>query len=196
MRIELDEATHAYRVDGARWPGVTEILRPLTSFEGIPPDVLARKADLGRRVHFACQLDDEDDLDESSVEPDVAPYLEAWRRFLRESGARVVYNEMRVANMIHGYAGTLDNVLEIGGARWLVDKKTAIATPRAAGPQTAAYLRALAAPHVTRPDITLRAVVRLRPDGTFRFDPRNDPNDWSTFLACLTLYRFNESNPP
>jgi hypothetical protein len=190
--IELDEATHRYTVAGMRWPGVTEILRPLANFEGIPPDVLAAKADLGRRVHFACQLDDEKDLDPFSVEHDVLPYLEAWRRFLQETRAVVIKNEQRVANTIHRYAGTLDNVIALDGWPWLVDKKTSIATPRTAGPQTAAYLRALP----MAPTHMRRAAIRLRPDGTYRFDPLDDPNDWPTFLACLTLHRFNESNPP
>lgn len=188
--LTFDEASHTYAFDGVRVPGVTTILKPLSNFEGIPMDVLEAKANLGRRVHFACQLDDEKDLDESSVEFDVAPYLVAWRKFLAESGAIVVHNEQQVYERTLRYAGTLDNVLELQGLRWLVDKKTSIYTPRAAGPQTAAYLRALGDPSVTR-----RAAVRLRPDGTYRFDPLSGSDDWATFLSCLTLHRFKEKNP-
>lgn len=187
--LTFDEATHTYRVGGVRVPSVTQILAPLSSFEGIPREILEAKRDLGQRVHFACQLDDEHDLDESSVEDDVAPYLFAWRKFLAESGARVVHNERRVYEPAMRYAGTLDNALELQGYRWLVDKKTSIATPISAGPQTAAYLRALNDPSVTR-----RAAVRLRPDGTYRFDPLSGADDWSAFLSCLTLLRFKESH--
>lgn len=187
--LTFDEASHTYRVGGALVPGVTTILRPLANFAGIPPDVLEAKANLGRRVHFACQLDDENDLDEASVEDDVSPYLFAWRRFIAESGARVVHNEQQVYEPTLRYAGTLDNVLELQGYRWLVDKKTSIATPIAAGPQTAAYLRALNDPSVTR-----RAAVRLRPDGTYRFDPLSGADDWPAFLSCLTLLRFKETH--
>ena len=59
--LTVDEASHTYRFGGALVPGVTCILRPLANFAGIPPDVLEAKANLGRRVHFACQLDDEQD---------------------------------------------------------------------------------------------------------------------------------------
>jgi hypothetical protein len=106
----------------------------------------------------------------------------------------VFRNEQRVMNLTHRYCGTLDNVVEIAGVFWLVDKKTSIATPRTAGPQTAAYLRAL--PRDDAEKIKRRAAIRLRPDGTYRFDPLDDPDDWATFLACLRLHRFNESNPP
>jgi hypothetical protein len=183
----FDPERHEYRFLGAVVPGVTEILRPLVDFSGIQPAVLEAKRDLGRRVHLACQLDDEHDLDEASVEADVAPYLAAWRRFLVESGAEVLHNERRVLEPALQYAGTLDNVLRIDGRRWLVDKKTSIATPASAGPQTAAYLRALGDRTVTH-----RAAVRLRPDGTYRFDPLDGADDWAVFMSCLTVHRFKE----
>lgn len=187
--LTFDEASHTYAFAGVRVPGVTTILRPLANFDGIPIDVLEAKANLGRRVHFACQLDDEQDLDESSVEWDVVPYLAAWRKFLAESGATVVQNEQQVYEPNLRFAGTLDNVLLIGGHKYLADKKTSIATPISAGPQTAAYLRALNDPSVTR-----RAAVRLRPDGTYRFNYLSGADDFAAFLSCLTLHRFKESH--
>lgn len=186
--LTFDEAAHAYRFNGKLVPGVTEILRPLTNFEGIPADVLARKADLGRRVHAACQFLDEGDLDEASVEDDVAPYVDGYRKFLLDTGAAVLANERRVFDAGLVYAGTLDRVLQVNGAKWLVDLKTSIARPLSVGPQTAAYLRALADPSVTR-----RAALRLKPDGAYKFDALTGANDWSVFMACLTLRRFKES---
>jgi hypothetical protein len=187
--LTFDEAAHEYRLGGVRVPGVTSVLRPLADFSGIPRDVLAAKADLGRRVHAACEFDDDGDLDEDSIEDDVRPYLEGWRAFLRDSGAKVLHNERRVLDTGLMYAGTLDNVLLIDGAQWLVDKKTCITLPPAVGPQTAAYMRALADPAVTH-----RGALRLRPDGTYRLDQLTCRDDWSVFLACLTLTRWRESN--
>lgn len=189
LDLTFDEALHEYRLGGVRVPSVTQLLAPLCSFEGIPTSVLEAKRDLGQRVHFACQLDDEDDLEESSVGDDVLGYLEGYRRFRRETGATVVLNEQRVADHVMRFAGTLDRVLQIAGVKWLVDLKTCIATPIAVGPQTSAYLRALADPSVTH-----RAALRLRPDGTYRFDPLNGADDWTTFMACVALHRFKESH--
>lgn len=188
LGVTFDEASHTYWCGSQRIPGVTEVLRPLVNFDRVPPAVLAAKADLGRRVHFAAQLHDEDDLDEASIEPDVLPYLEAYRRFLAETGAVIVNNEARVFSPVYRYAGTLDRVLLLNGQHWMVDLKTSLVTPATVGPQTAAYLRAL-----DNPAVTHRAALRLRPDGTYRLDPLTDPNDFSLFLACLTIHRHLES---
>ena len=187
--LTFDDSRHEYAFMGARVPGVTELLRPLVDFSRVPPAVLEAKCDLGRRVHLACQLDDEKDLDEASVQDDVAPYLAGWRAFLRDSGAIVVFNEQRVFEPMFGYAGTLDNVLLFNGQKYVVDKKTSISTPMSAGPQTAAYMRALGDTAITR-----RAAVRLRPDGTYRFDELNGHDDWACFLSCLTLWKFKEKH--
>jgi hypothetical protein len=187
--LTFDEQTHTYRLNGGMVPGVTQILRPLCSFEGVPSSVLEAKADLGRRVHLACEFDDEGDLDPSSIEDDVAPYLAAWRKFRLETGAEVLSSERQVFEPVMRYAGTLDRVMVIRGVRWLIDLKTCISTPMAVGPQTAAYHRALGDNSVTH-----RGALRLRPDGTYRLDHLMDPNDWSAFMACLTLHRFKEAN--
>lgn len=188
--LEFDEPSHTYRVGGLVVPSVTQVLRPLIDLSGIPPAVLEAKRDLGTRVHAACQFDAEGDLDEATVEDDVAPYLEAWRRFLADTGAVVMASERRVFHTLYRYAGTLDLELVIARTPWIVDIKTSIATPLSTGPQTAAYLSA-------RKGVVTnmrRAALRLRPDATYRFDQLQDADDWSVFLACLTLHRYRESH--
>jgi hypothetical protein len=187
--LTFDEQRHEYRFMGAVVPGVTHLLRPLVDFSRVPPAVLAAKADLGRRVHTACHFHAEDDLDPDSVEADVAPYLEAYKRFLAESGAVIQQVESRVFEPLLGYAGTLDLVLLLNGHRWVVDLKTSIVTPGSVGPQTAAYMRALGDTSITR-----RAALRLRPDGSYRLDSLTDPNDMPTFMACLAIHRHLEKH--
>lgn len=187
--LTFDQDTHTYRFMGGVVPGVTSILQPLVDFSRVPPAVLDAKRDLGTRVHEACQYDDEDDLDEDSVQDDVRGYLQAWRKFRAETGAEVLACEQRVFDPMRMYAGTLDRVLKYRHTKWVVDIKTAIATPATVGPQTAAYLRALGDTTVIR-----RAAIRLRPDGTYRFDELTDPNDWAVFVACLTVHNFKEKH--
>lgn len=183
----FDSRNHTYIMRGELVPGVTSVLKPLVDFAGIPREVLEAKADLGRRIHAATEFDDDGDLDEASVEADVAPYLAAYRRFRAESGAQVVANERMVYEPIYRYAGTLDRVMVIDRAKWLIDIKSCVTTPLSAGPQTAAYLRALQDPTVQR-----RGALRLRPDGTYRLDPLTAPDDWSVFYACLAVRRYTE----
>lgn len=187
--LTFDEDRHEYRLLGSVVPSVTQLLRPLVDFSGIPKTVLDAKRQLGQDVHFACQLLDEDDLDEASVEDHVRPYLLAYRKFKADTGARVVQNELRVAEPMLLYAGTLDRVMELNGAKWLIDLKTCISTPIAVGPQTAAYMRALGDISVTH-----RGALRLRPDGTYRLDALTGADDWSCFVACITLHRFKEAH--
>lgn len=189
MTVTLDAATHTYRVAGKVVPGVTRILAPLIDLAGIPKDVLDAKADLGRRVHAACHYLSENDLDPWSIDGDVRPYLDGFELFLRETGAVIVANEQIVHSAQWGYAGQLDLKAEIDLERWLLDIKSCVAVPMSAGPQTAAYQRADADPLVKR-----RGALRLTPEGRYRLEPLNDPNDWSAFLACLTLHRFKEAH--
>lgn len=186
----FDAASHTYTLDGKVVPGVTSILKPLIDLSGIPKDVLEAKRQLGTDVHLACQLLNDQDLDEESIEPQVRGYLTAYQRFLVESGAKVMASEMRVHEPAVNFAGTLDLILHYRGVGWVVDIKSSIATPISTGPQTAAYLRAVHAHDAT---IGHRAALRLRPDGKYRFDPLQNPNDWSAFVACLTIHRFKES---
>ena len=191
--LTFNEAAHVYRHAGQVVPSVTQILAPLANFEGIPADVLERKRRLGQAVHLACQFDDEGDLDEASITDDVRGYLEAYRRFRRETGARVVANERRVYHATLGYAGTLDRVLEIRARHWLTDLKTCIATPLAVGPQTAAYELA-GGFDPAFPRIHYRAALRLAPDGRYQLDTLTSAHDWPAFLACLTLRNFREAH--
>lgn len=185
--LTFDPASHTYRFLGAVVPSVTQVLAPLVDFSRVPPDVLEAKRELGTMVHEACHYWDEDDLDIDCIPAAVEPYLTAWQKFKAETRAEVLLCERRVFDPMLMYAGTLDRVLLIDGIKWLVDLKTSFSTPASAGPQTAAYTRALGDLSVTR-----RAALRLRDDGTYRFDPLNGADDWAVFAACLTVRRFME----
>ena len=187
--LEFEPATHTYRSGGRVVPGVTTILKPLQDFGRIDPEVLRAKAELGTAVHLACELSDSNDLDETSVHESVKPYLDAWLKFRRETGATVLMSERQVFDPLRWFAGTLDRVMLIGDVKHLLDIKTGVQIPASAGPQTAAYLCALGDATVTR-----RAVVQLKPDGTYRFKPLNDPNDLAVFMSCLTVHRFLEGH--
>lgn len=187
--LTFDPGEHRYWFDNVEVASVTRILAPLNDFSGISPDVLREKAKLGSAVHTATEFDDSGDLAEESVHAMVRPYLDAWRKFRAETCATVLSSEQRVFHPLHRYAGTFDCVLEIDGLKYLTEKKATAAIPASAGPQTAAYQSALGDMSVTR-----RAVVQLKPDGTYRFRELTDPNDLAVFYAALTLHRFKEAN--
>jgi hypothetical protein len=185
--LQFDEATHRYTVGGVRFPSVTEVLDPLLELDGVPKAVLKAAAEFGTHVHMACDLFDKGVLDEPALDPHLAPYLAAWKIFLRDTGAVVDATEVRVVHAKLRYAGTFDK-----GIHWKKRGRTRTAlldiksgeVPRTVGPQTAAYAEA----HPFKFDE--RYVLQLRGDATYRLAPLTESTDWSIFLSALNLHRW------
>lgn len=117
MPVRLRARDHTYW-RGKQWlPGVTSILtavgaKPAGPPPGVTADEWNRAGALGRAVHAATALDDQGALNPASVHPDVAPRLEAWRMFRRETGFTPCrYGiECIVGRSASGAAGTLDRI--------------------------------------------------------------------------------------
>lgn len=186
--LEFEPIAHVYKWNGAVVPSVTQLLDKHHSFDGVPRDVMDEAKRRGTYVHDLCDADDSDDLDEEGGE--FWSYLEAWRRFSADYGANWSFIETRMFSKTFGFAGTLDRAGFLEAkfgvtTRWVVDIKTSEATHRTWGPQIAAYRQQL-----SEIDpmwiLARRASVRLRVDGTYRFDEWTNKLDWPFFQACLT----------
>lgn len=194
--LRFDAGTHAYTLDGQCLPSVTQVLAPLYDFSRVRDDVLEAKRALGQAVHLACQLDDEGDLDESSLDDAVRPYLGGYRLFKSQKLTRVVAAEYRVHHAVLRYAGTLDLLADIDGDRSLIDFKTPLVINPAVGLQTEAYRHALPPSllHDAPERPVRRFALQLKADGKYRLHEFSDPNDWPTFAAALTLFRWKEKH--
>lgn len=190
MKLEFDPIEHVYQLNGARVPSVTEVLKPLEDFSMVRPDVLEAARVFGQHVHEACDLFDRDELDWSSLAPDLVPYVEAWKLFIEESGAIVVASEVQVAHEKLGYAGSPDKVLAWGNRVVIPDLKATAIVPRTVGPQTAAYAEAYHSMHGGKKPG--RCCIHLQ-DGKYRTHPRKDPADWSLFISALNCWRFRNA---
>lgn len=186
--LDFDPERHAYRLDGAPVPSVTQVLEPYTGLEFVDRRVLEAASEFGRHVHAACHLDNLGALDEAALDPALAPYVGAWRAFLADTGAVVAASERRVASRCHRYAGTLDTLVEWDARRALVDLKSTASVPRTVGPQTAAYAEAYT--EETGERVARRYCVHLRGDGTYRVHRLAEPADWTVFLSCLNVHRW------
>lgn len=177
-----DEASHTYFFNGVRVPSVTQILKPLQDFSGIPPDVLARKAAIGTAVHAACEFDDLGELDNDSVHELVAPYLEGYRKWRLESGVEILECEAFVYHPTLRYAGQLDRIVRIQGRKWLVDLKTAFSFSPTWSLQTRGY-------GACRPDARelKYAALRLKKDGTYKWHPFDGPEYAADALTWTSL---------
>lgn len=193
--LTFDEATHTYRLDGQVVPSVTQLLAPIKpDFSAIPPAVLEAKRALGIEVHYACELDDEDDLDEDSVPEAVMPYLQAWRKFKADSGAVVLANERKLVHPTLRYAGTIDRLARVrAGDVYLIDLKTSISMNASFGVQLAGYQLLLEVADDLAGLKLARKGLQLKNDGTYKLVPYENPNDVAAFRACLSLFHWKES---
>ena len=188
--FEFDPVAHRYTLDGRVLPSVTQILRGLDDFSNVPARVLEKARDRGNRVHAACNLAVLGALDENTVDYEVRPYLDQFRKFLRESRFAPTLSEFRVYDDKLWYAGTLDLFGDLPGQVDVqIDIKSG-AVPRSAGPQTAAYAHALHAR--TGIKTRKRYVLDLKPT-KYSLPPLTDPNDMAVFKG--ELRKFNERGP-
>lgn len=188
--LEFDEASHTYRVDGVELPSVTTVLCDVgvIDYSHIPGPARAAALLRGRMVHVATHYDDEGDLDETTVDPAIMPFVEAYRRFRADSGFRPELVERRGYNQTYRYAGTLDRTGWIGSARVLVDIKTNCAE-RWVALQLAAY-----AAMFDQPRTYQRVCVELHDDTTYALvfpellQTRHWFEQFNEFLHCLGAY--------
>jgi hypothetical protein len=195
--IEFDEAAHVYRVDGRIVPSVTRVLEAvgISDFSMVPPAVLKHAQDRGTAVHRACWYDDQGDLDEASLDPEIVPYVEAWRAFRHDHEFVAVDIERRFYNADYAFCGTFDRLGWM--RRWgkvMTDIKTGVHSM--SWPiQLAAYLRG----HLSRVDAlaTRRLIVQLSANGHYLlhwYEANSLGRDWRTFLAALAVCQFKEEH--
>lgn len=181
MSLTFDEVTHTYQFNGIVVPSVTSILAPLQDFKHVPPHVLKAASEFGVAVHMACELDDLGELDESSLDVELRPYLKAWRKFCVDYEAEWMQIEQQVYHETLCYAGTLDRIGTVKGINTVLDIKSGSRLYPSVGPQLAAYQQA--ANHPT----AQRMAVQLKSNGDYVARAYTDTNDWPLFCSLLTL---------
>lgn len=194
MTIDFDSNLHIYRVDGIIRPSVTQVLEDvgIIDYSFLPAGVREMALERGRQVHQITHFDDEGDLDESTVNPSLLPYLAAWRKY-NQDHENVPWNEIEKAGYHSlGFAGTYDR-LRYYASRSLVevvDIKTN-EIPWWVRLQLAAY----AAIIIERFPISIavkRTAVALHSDGTYaeRAFPIGDRrHDFNEFLSAFNVYQ-------
>lgn len=188
--IQFEEESHTYSHNGVKIPGVTSVLDRWSGLEHVNPQILAEAALFGTHVHDACDLYnrgelDEDDLNDNSHH--VWEYFRGWVKFLEDTGAVVVESELKVHHPTLGYAGTLDNIVNLKKTNRIVDIKTGTALPKSVGPQVEAYNQAYKA--MTGNRLMKRYCCHLKPYD-YTLHALTNPRDWDIFKAALTMHRW------
>lgn len=188
--------THEYFLHGERKLSVTQILNEtgLVCYDHIPAAILDRKAEIGTAAHAACHYFDEGDLDESSLAPEVRPYVEGWKRFRRETDFVPKLIEYRGIATVDGmqYGFTLDRDGILFGKPVLLEIKCTAGVEFSWGPQTAAYEMAVRELEAEKYRFRSRIAVHLRPNGNYQLVQLKDPQDYAVFKSALLLTSWKE----
>jgi hypothetical protein len=196
--VEYDDPTHTYKVNGAVYPSVTDVLNTFVSFDRVPRDVLERKRLIGRATHACIELHATGNLDPESIDPAVQPYFDSWLKLLETKPLRVLEAEKIVYSKAHRYAGRLDLVVQFmdDGDPWLLDVKSCDRMPVSTSLQTAAYANAFT--ETTGMPIKKRAGVHCMPDGAcarlFPYDRIRHKHDLAYFLNFKNGYTWINNN--
>jgi hypothetical protein len=197
IEFRFDPEHHLYLVQDRVVPSVTQVLHAAglsADYSFVATEVLERKRIVGEYVHKATQYLDEGSLDLESVDPQIQPYLAAYRRFINDSGFRPRLIEHRMVGSINGMlcGGTVDREGTMAGKLWIIDMKCIERLYPSFALQTAGYELLLPKP-VTPPFRYTRAVLQLRSNGSYKLTSYEDRGDFDVFRAALglTVWKIN-----
>ena len=180
---------HEYLLNGALLPNVTRILADLMDLSMIAPAALEIARQKGAAIHKMVELWAKGDLDLDTLPEWMAPVLVEWRKFVSQSGFKVVDSEKRVCHPQYRYAGTLDlfGVMHSGAA--YIDVKRSFLGGNVIALQLAAYQGADAYENKDRRSAK-RYALRLKEGEPFRLQEYSNPNDFNVFTACLIRHQW------
>lgn len=205
MKFDFDPALHVYRLDGRPIPSTTQVLGAVglsPDFSKVNRSVLEHRRQLGSALSVCLQFLQQGDLDSNTIDPEVAPLLEAHKLFVADTGFRPDPDgiELRRWPTVRGMAWGM--CLDVKGLRekepWILDWKISEGTPKYAWAiQTASYEMGIPAPLVP-PFRYRRATVQLFENGRYNlkeWDCKGDRDEWLWSL-WLVYQRINRGEAP
>ena len=183
--LEFNKKLHEYRYDGVLIPSVTQIIQDvrLSDFGMINRRVLEIAQERGTCVHLACELYDKGQLDESSVDPELVGYLEAWKKFYSDFKPEFIEIEKMYYDE-RGFAGTIDRLARVGKITTLIDIKTG-GKSKSHEVQLGGYSLFI--------DPQRTQTIYLSKDGKYKVQPHNTTRGQSVFLSALEIYKYKNS---
>lgn len=196
--LTFDPQAHAYYWQGRRVPNVTSIIAPLYDYSNVPADKLEQARQEGVAIHKMVELAVRGTLDVAGLPGWLAPYHQAWLRFVDDMGFEAWSSERKLFHPDLRYAGTSDLTGICRKAKnaspGVFDVKRSFAAGAAIGVQLAAYQ--MAWNKTDSRDLKRRYALRFRPGAPvpYHLIEYTDPQDGPVFLAHLTIQRWKEKH--
>lgn len=189
--LKFEESNHRYTVNGKIIPSVTQIISAvgLYEFDYVSKQTLAVAAERGRFVHSIIEYYEKGTLDESSIDPDLRGYFDAY--LAAKSSGQLPANrptaiEERGYSEKYMYAGTIDQMY---GERWIHDHKTGPKSP-VHGLQLSAYWLRIHPDLKDKPEHLTAGYY----SNTGDFEIVEYPYEPLVWLSVLADYRWREKN--
>lgn len=192
MSVIFEPINHIYSDEkGKEYPSVTTIL----SHFGMTPDFDKfgndTSRDFGTAVHKVLELFDNDVLHAYNYDPVIEPYLNGYKKFLKEFKPEWEMIETPLISKIWGFAGTADRVGVIKGKTCVLDFKTGSPNPYHEL-QTAGY-QVLVEDNY-KVNVKVRHSLYLMPDD-FRLSPEyTKRSDRSIMIGQAQSYQWKLTN--
>lgn len=187
---------HRYFYKGKQVPGVSEILdaERFVDLSFVPDDVLDDANNFGHATHHALYLEDRKELDWSTLDLHLIPYVEAWKKFCED--LKFVPNIELAEQMMYskrwGFAGTPDKPGKMKLRNAIIDIKTANVKQKATALQLGGY-QTLVEEYTKKP-YTVKGAVYLYETGKYSWVKFPDPNDKHVFIGAVSNYHWKKKN--
>jgi hypothetical protein len=172
-------------------PRVTEILRPFTSYDNVPTDILKRSATRGTSVHALCAGFAKGAwIPDGMIDEEYLGYVNSFKKWAEKQVHKFLVIEHRYADEQVGYTGQVDFVIRATDDKnYLVDIKTSAKAQKTYPIQMAAYDHLLAL-HEVQVDGAM--LVYLDKTGEFpEVDLMNDMSrEFGVFLSALDCWKY------
>lgn len=159
--FRFEESDHTYWLGDLQIPSPTGLLKEFGITGNYPPGYAER----GKAVHLAAQYYDEGNLDESSVDEAVKPYLTSYKKWIKKQKLKIILMEKPIFSPSLMFGCTPDRVF-VTKARnhLLVDLKTSAHLNKKANEIQTAFQKLAITD--TLPFTPARFILQLKQDAT------------------------------
>jgi len=188
MMNKFDENTHTYSINDRIVPSVTQILTDIFGKRFWYDEWYAQR---GRANHKAISYYVQGCLDFNSVSEEIKGYLDAFIKFINETGFKPINSEEKLFSTVYNFAGTPDLLLsKSNGKIILADIKSSV--EQIVKLQLAGY-------DILYNEIKIKpneyCAIELKTDGCYKLHWFNDIQRMrNVFMSCLSIYNFKMQN--